>query len=341
MPQTRSASPYKGGYPRLRGILLGDGVQCAHCKRARATELDHDPPLAMHTPPRRLRLLPPDPELLGLRPLPGRPDRRPAAGARGRSSPARAEEPERDGIRGRRPALARALAAPSCARSAGRRDLAAPDEPAPPPGGRQPGPRVRAPAAEERSGKPLRWWQRLVAARLLEIDAAGRLVWEAVVFSTARQVGKSWLLRELCLWRIHQGERFGEPQDVLHTGKDLAVCQGGPAPGAHLGQGRARRATRCARSTARRRSSCLADGSRWMLRAKEAVYGYAVSMAAVDEAWKVRAAPIDEGLTPTMVEREQAQLLLISHRPPPRHQADARAPHGGPGRARERRAATC
>ena len=41
----------------------------------------------------------------------------------------------------------------------------------------------------------------------------------------ARQLGKSWLLRELCLWRIHQGERFGEPQDVLHTGKDLAVCK--------------------------------------------------------------------------------------------------------------------
>jgi len=38
----------------------------------------------------------------------------------------------------------------------------------------------------------------------------------------ARQLGKSWLLRELLLWRIHQGDRFGEPQDVLHTGKDLA-----------------------------------------------------------------------------------------------------------------------
>ena len=56
----------------------------------------------------------------------------------------------------------------------------------------------------------------------------------------------------------------------------------------------------------------LADGSRWMLRAKEATYGYAVSMAAVDEAWKVRAASVDEGLTPTMVEREQAQLVLLS-----------------------------
>ena len=56
----------------------------------------------------------------------------------------------------------------------------------------------------------------------------------------------------------------------------------------------------------------LADGSRWMVRAKEAVYGYSVSLAAADEAWKVRASSIDEGLTPTMVEREQPQLLLVS-----------------------------
>ena len=56
----------------------------------------------------------------------------------------------------------------------------------------------------------------------------------------------------------------------------------------------------------------LEDGSRWMLRAKEAVYGYSVSMGAADEAWKVRASSIEEGLEPTMVERAQPQLLLVS-----------------------------
>src|SRR5262245_1427081 len=78
--------------------------------------------------------------------------------------------------------------------------------------------------AEQRTGRPLRWSQRLAAARMLEHDDEGRLVWDVAVLSLARQLGKSWLLRELCLWRIEQGERFGEPQDVLHTGKDLAVC---------------------------------------------------------------------------------------------------------------------
>src|SRR4029077_20606721 len=77
--------------------------------------------------------------------------------------------------------------------------------------------------AEGREGRPLRWWQRLVAARLLEVDAAGVLVWDTLLLTMARQLGKSWLLRELILWRIHQADRFDEPQDVLHTGKDLQV----------------------------------------------------------------------------------------------------------------------
>jgi hypothetical protein len=79
--------------------------------------------------------------------------------------------------------------------------------------------------AEARSARPLRWWQRLAATRLLEVDDRDRLVWEAMILSVARQCGKSWLLRELCLWRILQGDRFGEPQDVMHTGKDVAICK--------------------------------------------------------------------------------------------------------------------
>jgi len=53
-------------------------------------------------------------------------------------------------------------------------------------------------------------------------------------------------------------------------------------------------------------------GSRWLIAAQESVYGYSVSLAGVDEAWKVRPQVVEEGLEPTMVEREQAQLLLVS-----------------------------
>jgi hypothetical protein len=164
--------------------------------------------------------------------------------------------------------------------------------------------------AEARSGRPLRWWQRLVATRLLEVDADGRLVWEALVLSMARQLGKSWLLRELLLWRIHQGEQFGEPQDVMHTGKDLAVCKEVQRPARVWAKARPEYKVR--EVNGQEEIELLEDGSRWMLRAKEAVYGYSVSCAAADEAWKVKASSIEEGLTPTMVERSQPQLLLVS-----------------------------
>ena len=127
----------------------------------------------------------------------------------------------------------------------------------------------------------------------------------------ARQLGKSWLLRELLLWRIHQGERFGEPQDAMHTGKDVAICKEVQRPVRAWAKAR-RDEFKVTEVNGQEQIERLVDGSRWMIRAKEAVYGYSVSVAAVDEGWKVKAASIEEGLTPTMVERAQPQLWLVS-----------------------------
>jgi hypothetical protein len=165
--------------------------------------------------------------------------------------------------------------------------------------------------AERRSGFRLRWWQRLVATRLLEVDAQGELVWETLALSLARQLGKSWLLRELILWRIHQGRRFGEPQDVMHTGKDIAICGEVQRP-ARLWAKLQPDRYKVLELLGRQQIELLEDGSRWMVRAKDATYGYSVSLAVVDEAWKVPPRSIDEGLSPTMVERAQPQLLLVS-----------------------------
>jgi hypothetical protein len=156
----------------------------------------------------------------------------------------------------------------------------------------------------------LRWWQRLVATRLLEVDADRRLVWETLLLTMARQLGKSWLLRELLLWRIEQSEWFGEPQDVLHTGKDLQVCTEVMRPAMAWAEGDSR--YKVGRANGAVFIELVEARSRWLLRAKTAVYGYSVSVGAVDEAWKVRPEIVDEGLTPTMVEREQPQLWLVS-----------------------------
>jgi len=147
--------------------------------------------------------------------------------------------------------------------------------------------------------------------RLLEVDADGLLVWDTLVLSMARQLGKSWLLRELLLWRIHQGDHFGESQTVLHTGKDINICAEVQRP---------------ARIWCRQRPDLYevrelnglqtieykADRSRWMVRARGGVNGYSASTGAVDEAWKVAELTVSDDLLPSLVEGIQPQLLLVS-----------------------------
>jgi hypothetical protein len=169
-----------------------------------------------------------------------------------------------------------------------------------------------AQSAAERMGRELRWWQALAATRLLEHDEDGRLVWRAAILSTARQVGKSVLLRELLMWRLVQGWRFGgEPQTLLHVSRDVGV---------------GRWIQREARSWARQYPDrfrvreanglesieYLPDGSVWLLKSKIGVYGHSASMAAVDEGWGIAADHIEDGLLPTLVERSSSQLVLCS-----------------------------
>ena len=127
----------------------------------------------------------------------------------------------------------------------------------------------------------------------------------------ARQVGKTWWLRDVCDWRFEQGDRFGAEQLVLSTGKDLAVVREMQRPArvrakAHGDVYKVREVN------GQEEIEMIADGSRWMVRSKEGVYGFTASMATVDEAWKVSAAAVDDGLEPTMVEQPQSQLLLVS-----------------------------
>jgi len=319
------ATPYSASYKRkLAGLLAGPPVPCTHCRRRQAVTLDHYPPLGMHAHR-------PDTDCCRL--LPSCEECNSRGGqmvANGTWRPnavlaALEAEPERQGLdagdkRWRVEWLAELVDVP--ADGVWPRLMTVPHPRATGSLGAE-----FAAWSEAREGRALRWWQRLVAARLLETDKDGRLVWETATLSTARQVGKSWLLRELCLWRMHQGERFGEPQDVLHTGKDLAVCKEIQRPARVWAKGRHDGRYKVREVNGQEEIELLADGSRWMLRAKEAVYGYSVALAVVDEAWKVRAGSVDEGLTPTMAEREQPQLVLVStaHRKATRLMLEARA----------------
>lgn len=187
--------------------------------------------------------------------------------------------------------------------------------------------------SRQRSGRGLRWWQRLLAARLLEHDEAGRLVWLWVLLSTSRQVGKSVLLGELALWRLHQAGRWGEPQLVLMTSRDLPAAREVHRSARAWARGQAGWSVREANGQEE-----VADpgGSRWAVRGSGSVYSYSVSLALVDECWGVAPGVVADGIEPTLVERASPQLLLVStaHRATtalfPRRRAVALAQLGAP-----------
>jgi hypothetical protein len=160
-----------------------------------------------------------------------------------------------------------------------------------------------------RGGIPvLRWWQQLALVRILEHDTNGRLCWLGVLLSTSRQSGKSMLLRGLGLWRIHQADRFGEPQLVLHTAKDLPICKEVFSAAREWAHGHGYEV----RKQVGYEEITHPLGSRWLVRGKGSVYGYPVSFAIADEAWGVAPDVVEDGLEPTMMERRSPQLLLTS-----------------------------
>jgi hypothetical protein len=160
-------------------------------------------------------------------------------------------------------------------------------------------------------GVTLRWWQALVFFRLLEHNAQGELVWLDSLVSTARQVGKSVLLRELGMWRMHHAELFGEEQTILHTGANMAVCREIQRPARRWARERLDLGYKV-RDANDQEEIEAPDGSRYLLRSKTAVYGFTGTLAFGDEAWKMEASVVEDGLEPTLTEKVNAQLCLFS-----------------------------
>jgi len=160
----------------------------------------------------------------------------------------------------------------------------------------------------DRTGSELDWWQRLISARILEHDADGVLVWQEWLLTVARQLGKSYWWRELCLWRMSMADEIGEPQEILHIANKLKV---------------ANKIQRSARAWAETQDGWEArhgNGmqevrhgmSTWALSTAEGAYGATISLAGVDEAWAIKSEHIDDGVVPTMLESRWSQLGLIS-----------------------------
>lgn len=161
-------------------------------------------------------------------------------------------------------------------------------------------------------GMKLRGWQRHALVRALEHDADGALVWPMVILTVGRQSGKSWLSRAVCMWRLHHADLFGETQTILHVAnkRDTAMEVLRPA-GLWAVEKYGKSAARWGNTGA---GITLPTGDRWLIHAANdsAGVGYSCSMVFADEAWKIGRHVIDDALTPTMSERVQPQIYLVS-----------------------------
>lgn len=148
--------------------------------------------------------------------------------------------------------------------------------------------------------------------RALEHDDDGRLVWSTVIITVGRQSGKSVLSRAVCLWRLHHADIFQEPQTILHVANKRSTAMEVMRPaGIWASETYGKKAVRWGNENA---GIEIPTGDRWLIHAANdsAGVGYSVSMVFVDEAWKVKRSVVDDSLAPTMAEREQPQLWLVS-----------------------------
>jgi hypothetical protein len=165
---------------------------------------------------------------------------------------------------------------------------------------------------ESAYGMKLRAWQAYALDRALEVDEEGRLVWSTVVVTVARQSGKSWLSRAMCMWRLHHADRFGEEQTVLHVANRRSTAMEVMRPAAVWAVEKyGKKAVRWGNEQT---GIHLPSGDRWLIHAanESAGVGYSCSLTFVDEAWKIPRTVVEDALAPTMAEREQPQLWLVS-----------------------------
>lgn len=155
----------------------------------------------------------------------------------------------------------------------------------------------------------LRWWQKLAITRQLEHDAGGRLICETYLESAPRRAGKSVRMRGMATWRLADPLGiFGEVQLVMHTGNDLATCR-------EIQRGAWKWAESIGWTVTRangKEAIETLDDDRWLTRSQDAVYGYDVCLAMVDEAWDVKPETVADGLEPAMLDRIMPQLSITS-----------------------------
>jgi hypothetical protein len=154
------------------------------------------------------------------------------------------------------------------------------------------------------------WWQQMVAARILEFDINGQLVWLSVFLSTTRQVGKSALLRSLALFRVRRPDLFGGmPQTAYLASTTLKQAEEVIRPG--LIWAAEMDGWRPFRGVGNVRIEAL-DSGRWVIGAAGSAHSFSVNLPMTDEAWGIDQTVVEDHMEPTMLAADNPQFLITS-----------------------------
>ena len=155
-------------------------------------------------------------------------------------------------------------------------------------------------------------WQRYALERALEHDADGHLVWPLIVLTVGRQSGKSVLSRAVCMWRLHHAEHFGEPQTILHVANKRNTAMEVMRPAGLWAVNKyGKKSVKWGNTESGIETP---DGNRWLIHAANdnAGVGYSVSMAFLDEAWRISKSTFMDAIAPTMAMKQDPQAYLVS-----------------------------
>ena len=155
--------------------------------------------------------------------------------------------------------------------------------------------------ARLRSGHPLDWWQQLVATRFLECNDAGELVWDQWFFSVARQVGKSWLVRELFVWfTAHCKDLVPRAETTMLASRRVQSAEKLIIPINKWADDN--KNWKPTKAVGRMSVEYLREGVTWYVKSADMAYGETLGLGVMDECWDIRESDFTEGMEPTVMD---------------------------------------
>ena len=167
---------------------------------------------------------------------------------------------------------------------------------------------------ELRTGGTVDWWQRLCVTRILEHDDAEFLCWDQWFKTVARQVGKSWVVRELFVWFTAYTKRLVPRADAnMLASRRVQSAEKLIIPVNKWADDNPN--WKPTKAVGRMSVQYLPDDVTWFVKSADMAYGETLGLGVMDECWDIRESDFTEGMEPTVMDSEgQIGFTSTAHR---------------------------